>query len=293
MNRLVDSKIFLDGGDPVETEAATKLLNSAGFFGLDGQTTNPSLVAKNPEIAARIEAGDKLSESELLEKYKQIVQQIEQDAPGDISIEVYADKNTTADEMVKQAREFGSWIESAVIKLPTTTEGIKAAAELKSELRLNMTLCFTQEQAAAIYSATKGSAHPVFISPFVGRLDDAGLNGVDNVKNNLKMLAAGDGHVHVLAASFRRIESVVEVLRLGTQAVTINFKLFEPWAQDGFPLADENFDYANVIADLNLKPIEYLELYLEQDWQSFDIQHDLTDVGLQKFADDWNSLIKK
>ncbi len=299
MKRLTETKLFIDGGDPDETVRAVKMLSDAGYAGLDGQTTNPSLVAKNPDIVARIEAGDKLTEKELLEKYKEIVQGIEKSVPGDqpshkasdrlsISIEVYADKDTSAAEMVEQAREFGAWIESAVIKLPTTEEGLKAAEELKGDLKLNMTLCFTQSQAAAVYAATRGSKHPVFVSPFVGRLDDVGLNGVQHISNVLNMYKKGDGHVHVLVASFRRIESVIEVIRLGADAVTINFGLFEPWAKDGFPLAGDDFVYESDGDDIPFDD----SLDIDDDWKSFDLQHDLTRDGLQKFADDWNGLLK-
>jgi transaldolase len=64
-----------------------------------------------------------------------------------------------------------------------------------------MTLCFFQDQAAAVYAATRGSREPVYVSPFVGRLDDHGENGMDLVKNIKRMYRIGDGHVHVLAAS--------------------------------------------------------------------------------------------
>src|SRR5437762_7354064 len=82
-----------------------------------------------------------------------------------------------------------------------THEGLRAAqASVREGIRVNMTLCFSQEQAAAVYGATKGAAEPVYVSPFVGRLDDRGDNGMDFVKNIVKMFAPGDGHVHVLAA---------------------------------------------------------------------------------------------
>lgn len=285
MERLTPTKIFLDGGDPEETAAATKLLEEAGYTGLDGQTTNPSLVAKNPAIAARMERGEKLTEEELLGEYKKIIQGIDASIGGDISVEVYADKDTMADQMIEQAREFNSWSPSAVIKLPTTEQGLVAAEQLKKDMRLNMTLCFSQQQAAAVYAATVGSAHPVYVSPFVGRLDDAGLDGVQHIRNVLQMYKEGDGHVHVLTASFRRQESILEVIRLGTHAVTINYKLFEPWAKEGFPL---EVDYVSDGAD-----IPYQELDLSLPWDVFDISHELTDSGLQRFADDWNSLLKQ
>ena len=65
-----------------------------------------------------------------------------------------------------------------------------------------MTLCFSQSQAAAVYAATKGSKEPVYVSPFVGRLDDRGDNGMQVVRNIKEMYERGDGHVRVLAAIF-------------------------------------------------------------------------------------------
>jgi len=287
MRRLTNTKLFLDGGDPKETEEATRLLNDAGFDGLDGQTTNPSLVSKNPDIMARIKTGDKLTNQELLAKYKEIVQEVEGSAPGDISIEVYADKDTKAEMMIEQGREFGAWIDSAVIKLPIISEGLKAAAVLKDELKLNMTLCFSQQQGAAVYAATRASKHPILISPFIGRLDDKGINGMDIVANLMKMYEGSDGHVHVLTASVRNVNHILGALALKTHAMTLPFeKSFKLWAATGFNLPDEKYSY-----HFSGDTIEYEKLDLEKEWERFDIQHNLTDAGLQKFADDWNSLL--
>jgi len=288
MSRLTPTKLFLDGGDPAETAAATRLLAEAGYDALDGQTTNPSLVAKNPDIAARIERGEKLTEEELLTKYKEIVQSIEQDAPGDISIEVYADADTPAEQMVAQAREFGAWIESAVIKLPITTAGLAAAEQLKEELPLNLTLCFSQEQAAAVYAATRGATHPVYVSPFIGRLDDRGENGMDLIANLMEMFTDSDKHVEVLTASVRSVDHILGALALQSSALTLPFgKAFEPWAQAGFPLPGEDYTYSPVG-----QAITYQDISLDKPWQEYNIEHDLTDTGLQKFADDWNSLLR-
>ena len=95
------SKIFLDSGDPDETKI---ILEKLGF--LDGQTTNPSLFAKNPEVQERIANGNKYSKEEVYVAYKQIIEDISHQIPfGSVSIEVYADKDTKAEEMVHQGRE--------------------------------------------------------------------------------------------------------------------------------------------------------------------------------------------
>lgn len=287
MPRLVGSLLFLDGGDPKETAEATRRLRVAGYDGLDGQTTNPSLVAKNPDIRARIEAGKKLTRVELLSEYRRIVQGIAASAAGPISIEVYADARTTAEDMMAQARDMATWTPHAVVKLPTIPAGLEAASVLCREIRLNMTLCFAQAQAAAVYAATRGAQHPLFISPFIGRLDDRGENGVELVANILRMYEAGDGHVRLLAASLRNLEHLMACLHLKAPALTLPFKVFTSWADVGFPLPSENYQYQSV-----LQPIPYREdLTLDADWQSYDLQHPLTDAGLKKFADDWNNLL--
>ena len=121
-----------------------------------------------------------------------------------VSIEVFADLGTSAEEMLAQGEEMFSWIPNAYVKYPCTHEGLRAAQmSVQKSIRVNMTLCFSQEQAAAVYAATKGSKEPVYVSPFVGRLDDRGEDGMDLVRNIKKMYERSDGHVHVLAASIR------------------------------------------------------------------------------------------
>ena len=108
------SKILVDGGDPQET---TRIRQLIGF--VDGQTTNPSLIAKNPEVMHLVESGHRLTEREEAAEYRKIVQAVSP-LVGDagVSIEVFADLNTTADEMLNQGREMNSWIPNAYIKIP-------------------------------------------------------------------------------------------------------------------------------------------------------------------------------
>jgi transaldolase len=177
--------MLVDGGDPEETLRIKSLL---GF--VDGQTTNPSLIAKNPEIQQLIASGHTLSSEEEKNEYRKIVQSISP-LVGDagVSIEVFADLNTTAEEMLAQGQEMFSWIPNAYIKYPCTREGLRAAQiSVPKSIRVNMTLCFSQEQAAAVYAATRGSKQPVHVSPFVGRLDDHGEDGMDLVRNIKKIV---------------------------------------------------------------------------------------------------------
>jgi len=148
------TKILVDGGDPEETLRIKSLI---GF--VDGQTTNPSLIAKNPEIQRRVASGHQLSAQEEKDEYRKIVQSISP-LVGDagVSIEVFADLNTTAENMFSQGQEMFSWIPNAYVKYPCTHEGLRAAQmSTDKSIRVNMTLCFSQLQAAAVYAATKGS----------------------------------------------------------------------------------------------------------------------------------------
>ena len=159
---------------------------------------------------------------------------------------------------------------------------------------MNMTLCFSQSQAAAVYAATRGSKEPVYVSPFVGRLDDRGDNGMDLVKNIKKMYEEGDGHVHVLAASLRRLDHLRYAFALGVELATVPATILEEWAKAGFPLPDQDFQYRAVDANGNeLKPIPYQKLELNSPWESFDLRHELTTKGIQKFVADYESTLRK
>src|SRR5262249_49317080 len=279
------TKILVDGGDPEETSRVKDLI---GF--VDGQTTNPSLIAKNPEIRERIASGHTLSQQEEKDEYKKIVQTISP-LVGDagVSIEVFADLDTKAEEMLAQGEEMFSWIPNAYIKYPCTREGLRAAEiSVARQIRVNMTLCFSQDQAAAVYAATRGSREPVYVSPFVGRLDDRGENGIDLVKNIKEMYKNGDGHVYVLAARIRHLHHLLASFAVGAELATVPAKVLVEWATKGFPMLDKDFSYKAV--DASGKPLEaipYKAFDLTCPWQSFEIAHELTTVGIQKFVADY------
>ena len=297
----IESLIFIDGGDPVETAEAKKLL---GF--IDGQTTNPSLVAKNPEIKKFIESGKRFSKEDLLKEYKTLIQAISKATDGPTSIEVDAREDSTVEDLMEQAHEMNTWIPNGYIKFPTIKAGVQAAHQSVAEgIRVNMTLCFSQDQAAAVYAATKNSQSkplpgyfddrsPVYISPFVGRLDDIGQNGMDLIANILSMYhQLGDGHVHVLSASIRNLHHLMYALKLKSEAITMPFSVFKEWAEAEFKLPTDEFIYDPKF-DLGkeLETIPYKELTLDEEWNNFDIKHELTQKGLVKFGEDWQSLLK-
>jgi transaldolase len=285
------SKLFIDGGDPEETRTASDLLKTIRpdwKRGIDGQTTNPTLVSKNPEIQKYLASGKKLTQAEALAEYKKIVEAVATVTSGPISIQVLADQATKADDMLRQARVYRGWIPNGVVKFPCTKEGLAAAEVFCKEFPVNITLNFSQPQAAAVYQATSNAGYQVFISPFVGRLDDQGENGMDVVVNELKMYASGDSHVDVLTASVRNLDHLMYAIHLQSPAITIPMKVFKEWADQGFPLPDENFTYKAV----NLTAIPYQHISLDEDWQSYDLHHKLTDGGLTRFMKDWQAIIK-
>jgi len=281
MNNKISSKIFIDGGVVGETRQAKEML---GY--LDGQTTNPTLIAKN--LAAKL-GGKKISEEEALSEYKRIVQEISQIIPqGSISIQVFANIDTKAEEMLEQARERTRWILNASIKFPCTYEGLKAAEIACREIAINLDLNFSQSQAAAVYEATRDAKYPVFISPFVGRLDDIGENGMQVVANILKMYEDSDDHVEVLTASVRSIEHILYAIHLKSPIITIPFKTLMEWGNGGFRSPEVGYQYK----PNKLAPIPYDEfITLGKDWQSYDLAHPLTYKGLQRFWDDWKSIV--
>lgn len=272
----MDTRIFLDSGDVAETKAAITLLGS-----LDGQTTNPSLIAKNPHTQ-----GKKFTKEEIYAFYRTVVQEISSLIPnGSVSVEVYSDKTTSSEAMLVQAKEMNAWIPNAHIKLPITKNGLTAAAALvKQGIKVNLTLCFSQQQAAAVYAATIGAKKgDVFLSPFIGRLDDKGINGMDLINNCLEMFKGSDGHVELVAASIRNLDHLLNSINLKTDVVTVPLSILKEWQ------ANPTIQPAS---SSNLKPITYEDIDLSLPWEKYNLQHELTDTGIDKFCADWNQLIK-
>jgi transaldolase len=289
--RRSKTKVLVDGGDPQETVRVKALI---GY--VDGQTTNPTLIAKNPGVRRLISSGHKFSTKEELDEYRAIVRAISP-LVGDagVSIDVFADFDTTGEQMLAQGREMFSWIPNAYIKYPCTHEGLRAAEmSVGQGIRVNMTLCLSQEQAAAVYAATKESKDPVYVSPFLDRLDDRGEEGMDLVRNIKKMYEAGDGHVHVLAASVRHLDHLLASFALQPELVTAPGKVWEAWAGASFPSPGKDFVYKGVDkAGNRLRPILYKSLDLNLPWESFDVRHELTTKGIQQFVSDCKSTLKQ
>lgn len=191
-------QFFLDTADINEITkwAATGIL--------DGVTTNPSLVAKQEDTRPF---------PEILSDICRLVQ-------GPVSAEVLA---TVADDMVAEGVALSRVADNVVLKLPLTWAGIRACHTLSSQgIRTNMTLCFTVPQA--IMAAKAGAT---FISPFIGRLDDAGQDGLALVRDIAAVYRDHDIKTQVLAASIRHIDHVTAAALVGAHAITCPPKVFD------------------------------------------------------------------
>jgi transaldolase len=112
---------------------------------------------------------------------------------------------------------------------------------------------------------------------------------MDFISNTIKMYSAGDKHVEVLVASVRSTEHFFKSIELGADIITAPLKILKEWAALGLP-TERILNPSSLVP--NLKPILYQEIPLTKPWQEYNIQHELTDKGIEKFAQDWNNLIK-
>ncbi len=281
------TKIFLDSGNPAETKEALGLI---GF--LDGQTTNPSLIAKHPDAQKRISSGDRFSVSEVRLFYKDIVHEIESllEHNASISIEVAADATTKAAEIIAQAHDMRTWVAHPHIKIPITHEGLVAGEQLIEEgIHLNYTLNFSQQQAAAVHAASRGSEfEQVYISPFRGRLDDSGVAGAHVINNIQDAYAFISSPVGVLVASVRDYETFLYALYREVDIITVPLKILSQWSVDDLQVP-HHMDDPSYGKETVFIPKEDLDF--DAPWQSFDLSHPKTDEGLVKFASDWAKIV--
>jgi transaldolase len=182
-------KIFIDSGNLKDIESLVAL----GI--IDGITTNPSLLAKEP--------GD----------YRENLKKICQIVKGPTSAEV---TETEAQAMIRQGRDLSKIDEHIVVKVPLTKDGIKACKALSSEgIPINVTLCFSPAQA--LLAAKAGAS---YISPFVGRLDDVSTPGMELVRDIVEIYTNFNFKTEVLVASTRSPMHIVEAARLGADICT-------------------------------------------------------------------------
>lgn len=183
-------KIFLDTANL----ELIKMYNDMGL--LDGITTNPSLLSK--------EGGDP---HKTMEEIVQIIK-------GDVSLEVVA---TDYDGMIEEGRRLRKYGENVVVKCPMTAEGLKACKTLTAEgIPVNITLVFSPNQA--ILAAKAGAK---YVSPFIGRLDDIGEDGMNLIKQIKQIFSNYNFGTQILVASIRHPIHIVDAATIGADVVTL------------------------------------------------------------------------
>ncbi len=217
VSRRKKMKIFIDSANIDEIRKA----NDWGI--IDGVTTNPSLVVKEKK------------------QFKELVQEILGIIDGPISVEVIS---TNAEGMIKEAVELSELSQNIVIKIPMIPEGLKALKSLNTtDVKTNVTLVFSINQAIL---AAKAKA--TYVSPFIGRLDDLGNNGMQVVQDIMKIFSIYEFKSKIIVASVRSPLQVIEAAKVGAHVSTIPFKVIEMM-----------------------------------------FKHPLTDIGLNRFLEDWKS----
>jgi len=188
-------KIFLD------TANIDEIRDAASLGVLNGVTTNPSLMSKEKR-------GD----------YKKMLKEICDIVQGPVSAEVVTED---CEEMIRQARDLTKISEHIVVKIPLVPEGIRAVKKLSAdEIKTNVTLCFSANQA--LLAAKAGAT---YISPFVGRLDDVGIDGMGVVADIISIYENYAFSTQVLVASVRHTQHVLEAVRLGADIATVPHKV--------------------------------------------------------------------
>jgi transaldolase len=190
-------KFFLD------TANLNEIREAASFGFADGVTTNPSLIAKEGDV-----------------DFKKHIAAICEIVQGPVSAEVTSQDK---DGMIREGLEYSKIAPNVVIKCPSTREGLKATRHLADQgIGVNVTLCFSAAQA--ILAAKAGAS---FISPFLGRLDDIGENGLVLLQDIIEIYHNYSWKTEVLAASLRHPIHVIEAARLGADIATAPFKVID------------------------------------------------------------------
>lgn len=183
-------KFFLDTGNLDEI----KRINRLGL--VDGVTTNPSIIAKEAR------------------PFKEIIQEICREVNGPVSAEVIG---LSVDEMLEEARELATWAPNVVVKLPMTENGLEATYRLTQEgIKTNLTLVFSAAQG--LMAAKAGAT---YISPFVGRLDDIGVDGMSLISELKSILTQHNLQSKIIVASIRGIRHVELAALAGAHIATI------------------------------------------------------------------------
>lgn len=213
-------KLFIDTANVDEI----KEINSWGV--IEGVTTNPSLIAKEGRI------------------FENVVKEITEIVGGPISAEVIS---MESEGMIKEGEELSKIHENIVVKIPMCAEGLKAVAALsKKGIKTNVTLIFSANQA--LLAAKAGAS---YVSPFVGRLDDIGQEGIMLIEEVAEIFNVHGIETEIISASIRHPQHVLTSAKAGADIATIPYKVFKQM-----------------------------------------LGHPMTDIGIDKFLKDWESVPK-
>jgi transaldolase len=204
-------QIFLD------TANMDEIREAASWGILSGVTTNPTLMAKEKGA-----------------DFKTTIQGIAELVNGPISAETVS---LDADGMIREGQEFVQWHPNVIVKVPSTPEGLKAVAQLARDgIRCNVTLCFNATQA--LFAARAGA---FIISPFIGRVDDTGVDGMDLIRE-IVGIYRNDPEIKtmVLAASIRHPRHIIDSALAGAHIATCPFKVLQQSMKH--PLTDKGID---------------------------------------------------
>ena len=195
----------------IDTANINNILKGVELGMVDGVTTNPSLIAKENK------------------PFEEIISEICRIVDGPVSAEVVS---LDVEGMVAEARKLAALNEKIVVKVPMTTEGIKAVKRLTAEeIKTNVTLVLSVAQA--LLAAKAGAT---FVSPFVGRLDDIGVNGMDLIQDIMTVYGNYGFQSEVIVASVRSPQHVLDAALIGADIATIPLKVIEQLARH--PLTD-------------------------------------------------------
>ena len=204
-------KFFIDTANVEEIRKA----NDMGV--ICGVTTNPSLIAK--------EGRD----------FNEVIKEITSIVDGPISGEVKA-TTTDAEGMIKEGREIAAIHPNMIVKIPMTTEGLKAVKVLNAEgIKTNVTLVFTSNQA--LLAARAGAT---YVSPFLGRLDDISVCGTDLIREIVEIFQVAGIDTEIIAASVRHPMHVTECALAGADIATVPYKVLEQMTKH--PLTDQGIE---------------------------------------------------
>ena len=204
-------RFFIDTANVDEIREA----NEMGI--ICGVTTNPSLIAK--------EGRD----------FNQVIAEIASIVDGPISGEVKA-TTTDAETMIKEAREIAKIHPNMVVKIPMTSEGLKAVKVVTAEgIKTNVTLVFTSAQA--LLAARAGAT---YVSPFLGRLDDISMPGIDLIEDISEIFAMHDIDTQIIAASVRHAIHVIDCAKAGADIATVPYKVLMQMTKH--PLTDQGIE---------------------------------------------------